>query len=130
MDVLAAVDGSDNSMRALRFAVEFADRFDADLDVVHVTDHETEATDEVLARVEEVLASAGADATPELDVVDDLDIPTARGAGKELLALVSERGYDHVVVGHHGAGHIERAILGSASGTVVRGTSVPVTVVP
>ncbi|WP_049947833.1 universal stress protein [Candidatus Halobonum tyrrellensis] len=130
MDVLAAVDGSDNSMRALRFAVEFADRFDGELDVVHVTDRETEATEEVLRRVDEVLASAGGEADFELDVVEGLELPTAREAGKELLSLVSDRGYDHVVVGHHGAGHIERAILGSASETVVRGTSVPVTVVP
>ncbi|ESP87851.1 universal stress protein uspa-like protein [Candidatus Halobonum tyrrellensis G22] len=128
--MLAAVDGSDNSMRALRFAVEFADRFDGELDVVHVTDRETEATEEVLRRVDEVLASAGGEADFELDVVEGLELPTAREAGKELLSLVSDRGYDHVVVGHHGAGHIERAILGSASETVVRGTSVPVTVVP
>ena len=130
MDVLAAVDGSDNSMRALRFAVEFADRFDAGLDVVHVTDRETDATEEVLARVDAVLESVDVDGECELDVVEGLELPTAREAGKELLALVSERGYDHVVIGHHGAGHIERAILGSASETVIRGTAVPVTVVP
>ena len=130
MDVLVAVDGSDNSMRALRFGVEFADRFEAELDVVHVTDRETDATDEVLARAEEVLASVGSEADCELDVVEGLELPTARGTAKELLALVAERGYDHVVIGHHGAGHIERAIIGSASETVIHGTTVPVTVVP
>ena len=130
MDVLVAVDGSDNSMRALRFGVEFADRFDASMDVVHVTDNETEATEAVVDRAGEVLDSVGVDVDPEVDVAATMEIPTAREAAKRLLELVFDRGYDHVVIGHHGAGTFERAILGSASESVVRGTPVPVTVVP
>jgi nucleotide-binding universal stress UspA family protein len=33
-------------------------------------------------------------------------------------------------MGHHGSGRIERALVGSAAETVVRGETVPVTVVP
>ncbi|WP_435146622.1 universal stress protein [Halobaculum sp. P14] len=130
MDVLAAVDGSENSMRALRFAAEFAARYDAALHVVHVTDQRTEATERILASAEAVLEEADVDSDVELAVVTEMAVPTARAAGKELLDLVADEGFDHVVVGHHGAGRVERAILGSASETVVRGTTVPVTVVP
>ncbi|WP_435126451.1 universal stress protein [Halobaculum sp. D14] len=130
MDVLAAVDGSENSMRALRFATEFAARYDAALHVVHVTDQRTEATERILASAEAVLEEADVDSDVELAVVTEMAVPTARAAGKELLDLVADEGFDHVVVGHHGAGRVERAILGSASETVVRGTTVPVTVVP
>lgn len=130
MDVLAAVDGSDNSMRALRFAAEFAVNYDADLHVVHVSDDETDATDTIFDRAREVLADSEVRADLELRETDEMRVRSAESAAKEILAYVSENGIDHVVMGHHGAGRVERALLGSASETVVRGTTVPVTVVP
>ena len=130
MRVLTAVDGSDCSMRALRFAVEFADRYDADLHVVHFSDVETEATEAVLERVREVLDDVDADVEPELALDENLETRTAAHVGEAIVETVDRDGYDHVVMGHHGAGRIERAILGSAAETVVRAERIPVTVVP
>ena len=129
MDVLVAVDGSDNSRRALRQAVAFAEAFGATVDVVHVSDGETPATDRVLDRAEATLDDLDADATVSLDVIE-MPVPTNREVARELLALVEREGYDHVFMGHHCAGVVERAILGSAAEAVVRGATVPVTVVP
>jgi len=56
--------------------------------------------------------------------------PTAGRVGDEILAHADDIEADHVVMGHHGAGMVERAILGSAAETVVRGEAVPVTIVP
>ena len=130
MDVLVPLDGSDCSFRALAFAVDFADRYDATCHVVHVTDAETDATDTLLARAREELDDLDSTAAVELDVVDTLEMRAAKEVGKEILRLVERRGYDHVVMGHHGGGAVERAMLGSAAETVVRGETVPVTVVP
>lgn len=44
--------------------------------------------------------------------------------------MVAEEGYDHVVMGHHGSGMVDRAMLGSAAETVVDAKEVPVTIVP
>lgn len=130
MDVLVPVDDSDCSARALQFAVEFADRFDAALSVVHISDAETDATDLILAHARAQLASSGSAVEPELVVRPTLETPTASRIGAVILDLVEKRRIDHVVMGHHGSGRVEHAILGSAAETVVRGDGVPVTVVP
>ncbi len=92
MTVLVPIDSSENSIRALEFAVELAERTDTDLHTVHVTDLKTSTTE-------------------------------------NLLDLVEEEGYEHVVMGHHGSGLVGRAILGSTTETVVGDIDVPVTVI-
>ena len=131
MRILVPIDGSDCSFRALEFAVEFADRYDGSLRVVHFSEHEDEATATVVERAEAVLADAHSHVSPE--VVDDVELSDPRYAdriGKEILRLVDEGGYDHVVMGHHGKGTVGRIILGSAAETVIEGAETPVTVVP
>lgn len=127
MDVLVPVDGSDCSLRAVAFAVEFAERYDATLHLVHFSDAETDATEAVLEQAREALD--GAEASVEVALAD-LDLGTAAQVGKAILEYAETEGMDHVVMGHHGAGRVERIMLGSAAETVVRGETVPVTVVP
>lgn len=55
MDILVPIDGSECSLRALRFAIKFANRFDATVQVVHITDHMTESTEELLDRAKQIL---------------------------------------------------------------------------
>ncbi|WP_227374976.1 universal stress protein [Haladaptatus halobius] len=130
MDVLVPVDGSEYSFRALRFAANFARNFDATLHVVHFSDEATDATDEILARARNVLDAEDVDA--ELKLSEDVQLEFRPGdrVGENVLELVEENDYDHVVMGHHGSGAIERAILGSAAETIVRAEAVPVTIVP
>lgn len=130
MDVLVAIDGSDDSMRALEFAAGFTVRYEAALHVVHVSDKETAATDEVFDRAQDVIDASDVTASLEFRSTDQLSVRPDQTVAKELLGHVSERGIDHVVIGHHGSGRIERAILGSTSETVIRGSTVPVTIVP
>ena len=129
MKVLVPIDGSDCSTRALEFAVEFARRFDATLDVVHFSDAETDATDEIRERAEAVVPD---DVAADIRIIpdEDLDFRPADRVGTIILDLVESDGYDHVVMGHHGSGALDRAILGSAAETVIRSEKVPVTVVP
>jgi nucleotide-binding universal stress UspA family protein len=64
MTVLAPIDGSDCSVRGLEFACEFADRFDASLHVVHFSDAETDATEQLVEDARPMLADAGVTTTP------------------------------------------------------------------
>jgi nucleotide-binding universal stress UspA family protein len=128
--ILAPIDGTDPSFRALEFATEFADRYDADLDVVHITDEHTDATEDILDRASRVLEAAGIDATPEVSTDIDMDFRPADRVGEDIVTLVEQRGYDHVVMGHQEAGTVERAIIGSAAATVMRAERVPLTVIP
>jgi nucleotide-binding universal stress UspA family protein len=130
MDVLVPIDGSECSFRALDFAIEFVRRFEASLHVVHLSDSETDATDQILDRARQRLREEGVADEPEVSTDVNLAFRPAERVGKDIVELVSERGYDHVVMGHHGDGAVERAILGSAAHTVVKEESVPVTIVP
>lgn len=135
MKILAPIDGSDCSVRALRFAAEAAVRYDADLDVVHFVDQdadrEREETQRLLARAESVLEEEGVAAEPEVAVdVWITDYRYANRIGKDVLREAREGDYDLVVMGHHGTGAVGRLLLGSAAETVVRAAEVPVTVVP
>lgn len=130
MRLLVPVDGSDCSERALRFGAEMARRFEADLHVVHITDMETEATEVIIERAREILVEEGIDDVPEVDIELDLGFRSSSKVGEAILEIATEEGYDHVVMGHHGSGAVERAILGSAAETVIQSDDVVVTVVP
>ena len=130
MNILVPVDGSDCSFRALEFAAGMARRYEADLHVVHFTDDETDATDTIVERAQTVLDAQEIDTVPEVTTDVDLEFRPADQVGDDILALVEDHGYDHVVMGHHGSGTIERAIIGSAAETVLRSERVPVTVIP
>ena len=130
MNVFVPVDGSDCSARAVAFAAEMAERYGGDLSVVHLSDADTDAARAALDAAREGLpAEYEGEASFEV-AVRDMASPTADRIGQEILAHAREAGADHVVMGHHGAGVVERAILGSAAETVVRGEMMPVTVVP
>ena len=52
-------------------------------------------------------------------------------AGARVQGAITHPGYEHVIMGHHGGtGLLGRALLGSASQTVLEGADVPLTVVP
>ena len=128
--ILAPIDGSDCSFRALEFATGMAVQYDATLDAVHVTDEETGVTDDLRTRAETLLGTVDVETTLEIFTDLDLEDRPADQVGQTVLRLVTDRGYDHVVMGHHGAGTFERALIGSAAETVVESDRVPVTIVP
>lgn len=128
--ILAPIDGSDCSFRALEFATGMATRYDATLDALHVTDERSSATEALQNRARTLLDAADVGAEIELVVDLDLSFRPADRVGETVLHLVTDRGYDHVVMGHHGSGAIERVVMGSATETVVAADRVPVTIVP
>lgn len=131
MDVLVPIDGSDCSFRALRFATGFARRYDADLQVVHITDVRGEDTERIMDRAELILEDEAIRA--ESNVVIDLEVSKFRYAdrvGKDILGIATEEEYDHVIMGYHGTGALGRTVVGSATDTVVKAADVPVTIIP
>lgn len=129
MDVLVPVDGSDSSARAVEFALRFAAHYDARLDLVHISDQPTSATEQVLAEAEERVA--GTDATVQLLLSDEIGFRPGSAVGEEISRLVEERAYDHVVMGHEaGDDAVDRFIVGSVAEAVRRNLAVPATIVP
>ncbi len=129
MTVLVPIDTSENSFRALEFAAELAEPFDTDLHTVHVTDLETGSTEDLVDRIRETLRDTPFEHDPEV-ITDKRRFRANNEAGRVILDLVEDDDYEHIVMGHHGSGIVGRAILGSATETVMDQTDVPLTVVP
>lgn len=130
MRILVPVDGSDCSVRAVEFATGMADQYDGEVLVAHISDADTDAARTVLDGVREAVDDHDHDRVRFEVVVREMASPTAGQIGHEIVGHAAEVDADHVVMGHHGAGMVERAILGSAAETVVRAETTPVTVVP
>ena len=131
MHVLAPIDGSECSYRALSFATEFVTRYEASLDVVHISTQEGPKTEKILRRAEEVLEENDVPANAEIVTnLESADPRYGNRKGKDILRLVEKNGYDHVIMGHHGAGAVGRLVLGTAAGTVMQAAEVPTTIIP
>lgn len=129
MDILVPIDSSECSFRALEFAIGLAEKYNGELNVIHITDHSTETTQKLMDRARDFLEDAEID--DEVDLFFDVrKFRRASRIGKDILEIAEERDIDHIVIGHHGTGAIGRAILGSAAKTVIQATERPVTVIP
>lgn len=141
--ILVGADDSACSRRAIRAACRLASRVGAKLRAVHVVGappHRKVAAGKVdldqyvreleghfEEYVDEVKEEAGAleQSPAEIDSVLRVGDPAA-----EILHEIESSKSDLVVVGRHGKGFFERAVLGSVSETVLRRSSVSVLVVP
>jgi nucleotide-binding universal stress UspA family protein len=133
--ILAPTDFGESSLRAMRVAVDLANRLGAHLTVVHVyeipsysyagsgftaVDLLTPIEDAARKELERTLAEVRA------------KVPTAtavlrRGvAWVEVLNAVEEANADLVVMGTHGRRGLSRALLGSVAEKLVRSSPVPV----
>jgi nucleotide-binding universal stress UspA family protein len=132
MHVLVPIDGSEPSVRALSFGIDLVDRFEGELDVVHIGDPEAAATEQLLDRAREQCEEDGVGATiealPEPD--DESRLHYATKIGGRILELADERDVDHIVMGSHGRSGLDEYVLGSAAETVLDAQTYPVTVVP
>jgi len=152
-NILVAVDGSENSDRALDFALDISEKFNAaimilnvseSLPMVPVQDGFTPIPEEPTAYPggdaalisedlqkahEEVLSRAVAHAKK---VKPNLNISSTLIEGEpahEIVSAAKKGGFDVIVVGHRGMGKMEELFLGSVSMKVAHLTPCPVLIV-
>lgn len=132
--VIAAVDGSEDSLRALDWALEAARRRVAPLRVVHVRQYAAWGQADIL-----VAGSPDDSGDPVLDEVRERlaglpDLPTVEYVAVEGVpgAVLPELGADAqlLVLGSRGRGGFASLLLGSNSVAAARDTTCPVVVVP
>ena len=137
-DILAPVDGSEQSRAALEYALaEFPDSTITALHVVELPfeyaeeriagTYLEEMLDDLRKEAERIVADAEA-------VASDVgrDVSTAIEYGKparEIVDGAATRDVDQIVMGGHGRSTLARLLLGSVAETVARRTPVPVTLV-
>lgn len=135
--ILVGVDGSDQSTKALRFALDLARHTDGQLHVcaaVHGAELELAEPEEVAALTEKIgkRMRVALDQADELARSADMRITPHLLEGhpvEELLALAARIGADHLVVGNRSKGMFERLLMGSVAKRVVDFARCTVTVV-
>ncbi|NHX35055.1 MULTISPECIES: universal stress protein [Halolamina] len=133
--ILVGVDGSDESNRAARYALELAARVDAAVTAVHVVEQgaldltrgSSEASElreeraAVLAAIDEIADEVGHPADGEL---------LEGNPAKRLTAHADEADADLIVLGRQGLSGVKRRLLGGTTEQVLHRSEVPVFVVP
>lgn len=136
--ILAPIDFSDCSDKALAYAAELADRLKAALTVVYVVPDLSVALpdammpvpvaapdmDEILATARESVAKVIADKNlARLNATSDVRVGSA---AEEIAAAAAAAKADLVVIGTHGRGGLAHLLLGSVAEKVVRTAPCPV----
>ena len=131
--ILLAVDGSDESKKAIKTAVSLAKATNGEILVVHVhaKDMGFQVKDDIETRVEaELLIEAACDIVKKADVpvVGDLRAARSDHVARELLDAAESFGADCIVVGSRGSGPFTQMLVGSVANQVVHLARCPVIV--
>jgi nucleotide-binding universal stress UspA family protein len=136
--IVCAVDFSETSLAALRWALSLAEEADAHLWLLHTIEVPPElrvstvVTDD---EIDELNASAGADALSRLrslipqDATTFCSVETATATGEAahaILRFAVDQHADLIVMGAQGHGAIDRFIFGSKTRDVIAGATCPV----
>jgi nucleotide-binding universal stress UspA family protein len=133
--ILAAVDGSEASMHAVRKALEIADKMGGEVTLAHVVPHvfvPAEVPFDAGRLAEEALRAGEALLQQAATEIGRPAIPRVclRGGPGESLAELAETGnFDLVVVGSKGRGAVSRMLVGSITDRLVHICKRPVMVV-
>lgn len=147
--ILVPTDRSTLATRALRYALDLAKYYRAELHVLHVVTHSPDAaiagvgptgeSSAGLTLVEDLGAKAKREAESLSSLIDGLaaDLPIAAmttvriGAPwQEIVQYADEAGIDLIVIGTHARKVMKRILLGSTSKSVLEHVACPVLMVP
>ncbi len=129
--VVIATDGSESVTRAVRVALDLAERFDAAVHALYVVDEgEVDSSPEELRdELRDALESQGAEALDAVRDHADRDVTTAVREGRpaaEITEYAREADADMVATGTRGRHGENRFLIGSVAERVVRSCPVPV----
>lgn len=136
MNFVVAVDGSEESDKAVRHAFSLAEPLGADVELVHAITPEI-YSDEGKVLIEDM---SDAEARAESVLADSAEVAREAGAeveteslygdaAEEVAEYADEIGADGIFIGHRGISAEYEDVVGSVAQELVRKATVPVTVV-
>ena len=145
--VLVGVDGSENSIRALDFALDFSEKYNAELTIVNVSEssavamappefaaYTNDSSMLVVAKDmhklhEDLLQKAVEHAHENKPHVSITSALRDGDPASEIISLAKEGNFEIIVVGNHGVGKMKELLLGNISGKVAQSAGCTVVIV-
>jgi universal stress protein A len=142
--ILVPVDYSDCSRGAMEYALFLAERFDAEIVVLHIAEIPLGEEEHTVVKpdtgeeqlLSELIMQQAAKAETEFlaPFVRNTTIPIEKSLlkgrpGKVIVEAAADRGADLIVMGTHGRSGFDRLIMGSVTERVLRSAPCPVVVV-
>ncbi len=126
--IVVPLDGSKGAEKAIPLAKRLATIYGAGINFVHVVDGEVVESDEDFERAREVFKGYVTDLARS-EELDGTPCEVRRGSpSDQILDFASDARC--IAIGSHGRGGFRATVIGSVADKVVRGTGVPVFVVP
>ena len=126
MKVLVATDGSEHAMKAIRRALELAEREGAKISLMSVAYFSKDDFDEMPPRIQEKLERQARDALERGRVIfteKGIRVETILETGvvpaNNIIKRAKEGGFDLILLGSTGLTGIERVLMGSTAAKVV-----------
>jgi len=135
--ILVAVDGSDESLAAARFAIELAGNFRAELSTLHVILIPEYVSEEVRNRLKQDLGSRGELALKKVrESIQGKEIQsremllfTTKSVVTTICEFAADDGAGLIIIGASGAGGVAKVVLGTVAVGVAREARCPVLLV-
>jgi nucleotide-binding universal stress UspA family protein len=148
--ILYATDLSENSAYAFYFAVDFAQKYDANVIILHVVepissqvyayigreeivktteDNIKQAVEEIKNRLQSFCRRVEGQMGPCIELVSKTLVPLGHPA-EEILNAADREDCDLVILGTHGKGFLAHTFLGSVSSAVLHRARKPVFIIP
>ncbi|WP_222913689.1 universal stress protein [Natrinema sp. SYSU A 869] len=131
--ILVPVDGSDSAKRAAAVGREFAEQYNARLDMLHVLEDQSRLPGSESDQTSEEKGREILDKHADLVTGSNIEIDTRLVDGQPHEAITehaTETASDLIVMGRHGQSGLRERLLGTVTDRVLRHTSIPVLVVP
>jgi nucleotide-binding universal stress UspA family protein len=131
--VLVATDLSDGNSEVGAWSVSLADKYDADITLLHVTDFIRGGVpplyhDSLIQGIEvEMRKLLPSDASEKCNIATRVEFGVPF---RVILTIAEQENFDLIVLGTHGKGALERTLLGSTAERVLRGASTPTLAIP
>lgn len=137
MTVLVATDGSSNAERAVAYASKLASKLGKSLLIIYVTPTLPTTKENMIRLLKEELGSpeeAGKKYLRRARTIAQkegvrAEVKLMKGSPAEEILREAGKGYDFIVLGHHGKGKVHELLLGGVASKIINLSKIPVLVV-
>lgn len=136
MKVLVATDGSENSLKAVRRALELAEKEGAKVTLMSVSYYSKDDFDDMPPNIQDKLEDQAAAALKKAKVIFDekgIAVETILEAGlvpaNNIIRRAEEGKFDRIIMGSTGLTGLSRALMGSTAAKVVANAPCSVSII-